>query len=143
MNLRTATTLRNLLLPGVAGLLLNAISFYEVGLNTVRMMGPPVGPYLVPISQYYFDSGLIGFAVASIWFGMVATRYWSAWLAFCAPGMLARVVTGTVLFVRGDANMWPIFLAGELILALGLLGILWVVGKAKSRVRSPGNANPA
>jgi hypothetical protein len=124
-------------------LLLNAISFYEVGLNTVRIMGPPVGPYLIGISQYYFESGLIGLAIASILFALVATRHWTAWLAFTVPGLLARVVTGTVLFARGDANMWPIFLAGELVLAIGSLGIFWVVGKAKAKVRLRGNENPA
>ena len=38
--------------------------------------------------------------------------------------------------------MWPIFLAGELILAIGSLGIFWVVGKMKTKVRLVGNENP-
>lgn len=131
----TSARTRNLVLPGVAGLLLNAINFYEVGLNMVRFMGPPVGDALFAVSQQYLDSGLLGLAVMSVALGLVATKYWMAWVAFYMPACLARVITGTVLFTRGDANMWPIFFVGDVVLALGSLAVFWAAGKLKAKAR--------
>ena len=134
--LAAATTFRNVLLPGLAGVLLNAISFYEVGLKRNPNNGSAIRSLLSGISQYYFETGLLGLAIASIVLSAIATRYGIAWLAFYTPGLVARIVTGTVLFLRGDANMWPMFLAGDIAFAIFSLGIFWMVAKFKNKALS-------
>lgn len=124
----------NWVLPGVVGLLLHVTNFYELGLNAVPLMGPPVGPSLVVISQAYFSTGIGGLAIVSIFLGAVAATFWKGWLAFYLPALLARITTGTVLFLRGDANMWPIFFAGDLILAVASLALFWVAAKVKTKI---------
>jgi len=125
--------MRDILYPLAVGCVLNSINLYEVGLNVVPVLRKVLAPTM-SVSLAYFETGVWGCLLVSTCLGLIATRPLMAWAMFFLPTFLARVTTGTVLFFRGEANMWPIFFVLDNL--LGLVSFALIYGMAKLR-RAP------
>ena len=115
---------RDFVVPGLVGVLVNLVSFYEAGLNTMPFLHQEVFAPLARLSQAYFAAGPVALILTALLVGLIAARAVLAWASFFVPSFIARFLTGIVLFLRGEANLWPVFLAGDI--ALGLTALLAV-----------------
>lgn len=109
---------RDVLLPAATGLILYAVNFYEAGLNAVPFfLSAPFAP-AVWASSVFIESGLLGLLVVSLLLGAASHRASVAWGVFYLPAYVARFVVGSVLFSRGEANLWPAIAIGELMVGV-------------------------
>jgi len=128
-------TARDIVFPLALGCVLNSINLYEVGLNFVPVIRNVLAPTVV-VSQTYFESGPWGVVIAGICVGLMATRSGIAWSALYLPTFLARMITGTTLFISDQANLWPVFFFGDILLGLVSFALIYGVFKLKCWGRS-------